>query len=81
MTDLLPWYRDARCAHPDVGKDWFHSVDRREQAHAKRICQGCPVKDLCLEDALLRGDDWGVWGGLTEKERRRLMRCRPVMAA
>jgi WhiB family redox-sensing transcriptional regulator len=43
---------------------------------AKRICAGCSVKEPCLEDALRVGRTGGVWGGLSEKERRGLRRQR-----
>lgn len=41
---------------------------------AKRICGGCLVRDVCLAYALERGERWGVWGGLSETERRMLAR-------
>ena len=41
---------------------------------AKRICAPCPVRTECLEYALAAGERWGVWGGLSERERRRLKR-------
>ena len=79
--DPLPWYRDARCAEEDVSKTWFHSGDLREVNHAKRVCQGCPVRQECLEYALTTPDQWGVWGGLSERERRVILRRRPVQVA
>ena len=39
---------------------------------AKRICTGCPVRDECLEYALANDERFGIWGGLSERERRRL---------
>ena len=41
---------------------------------AKRICQGCEVRDECLEYALAHDERFGIWGGLSERERRRLKR-------
>ena len=41
---------------------------------AKRICQACAVRDECLEYALLNDERFGIWGGLSERERRRLKR-------
>lgn len=38
---------------------------------------GCPVRALCLAEALDNRIEWGVWGGLTERERRQLLRQRP----
>lgn len=80
-SDQPGWHRDAACAEPEVSADWFHSRDIRETRHAKRICRGCPVKAQCLRDALVREDDWGVWGGLSDRERRQMRRqaqLRPV---
>ncbi len=43
---------------------------------AQRVCEGCPVKSPCLEYALRNGIDHGVWGGASERERRRIARRR-----
>ncbi|MGI9032264.1 MAG: WhiB family transcriptional regulator [Acidimicrobiales bacterium] len=43
---------------------------------ARRVCAGCPVKEPCLEYALRNGIDHGVWGGASERERRRIARRR-----
>ncbi len=54
----------------------------RQLDEAKRICAGCPVQSLCLEWAVLARIDYGVWGGLSEDERRcrkrRIVRQRPA---
>lgn len=47
------------------------------QHKAKAICMGCPVRVDCLADALDSGAEFGVWGGMTERERRTLLRRRP----
>jgi WhiB family transcriptional regulator, redox-sensing transcriptional regulator len=41
------------------------------------VCRGCPVRTECLADALDNRVEFGVWGGLTERERRSLLRRRP----
>lgn len=63
------WTKRARCstADPDV----FYT---RGTQRAKRVCGLCPVKDECLQDALDRDEEFGIWGGLTERERRKLKR-------
>lgn len=48
-----------------------HSV-----TEAKAVCEGCPVKAECLEWALDNGEKYGIWGGLSERERRRIRRDR-----
>ena len=47
------------------------------QHKAKAICMGCPVRIDCLADALDSRTEFGVWGGMTERERRTLLRRRP----
>jgi len=48
-----------------------------EQHKAKVVCGACPVRAECLAEALDNEIEWGVWGGLTERERRALLRQRP----
>ena len=47
------------------------------QNQVKTICQGCPVRTECLADALDNRVEFGVWGGMTERERRSLLRKHP----
>lgn len=49
----------------------------KDQKRAKAICMGCPVRAQCLAEALDNRIEWGVWGGMTERERRQLLRQRP----
>jgi WhiB family redox-sensing transcriptional regulator len=48
-----------------------------EQHRAKLVCGGCPVRTECLAEALDNEIEWGVWGGMTERERRAVLRKRP----
>ena len=50
--------------------DWW-IIDR-----AKRLCATCPVIDQCADHALTHREPYGVWGGLSEKDRRRILRQR-----
>ena len=47
-----------------------------EQNRAKAVCLACPVRTECLADALDNRIEFGVWGGMTERERRQLLRQR-----
>ena len=77
-TDLRTWVDDwavkAACREqqPD---DLF--VKGAEQNRAKLVCGGCPVRIECLVEALDNRIEWGVWGGLTERERRALIKRAP----
>ena len=48
-----------------------------DQKRARLLCSGCPVRFECLAEALDNRIEWGVWGGMTERERRLLLRQRP----
>ena len=52
-------------------------VQGAAQNRAKAVCMGCPVRTECLSDALDNRVEFGVWGGMTERERRGLLRRRP----
>ena len=49
-----------------------------EQRRVRVLCDGCPVKRECLAEALDDRIEWGVWGGMTERERRALLRRKPT---
>lgn len=70
----LSWRRHAACrgADPDI----FYPASDEEAEEAKAICATCPVRQACLEYALANRERDGVWGGATERERRRLIRQR-----
>lgn len=48
---------------------------------ARKVCAGCPVTEPCLEYALANRIDHGVWGGCSERERRRILKRRRLAAA
>lgn len=66
------WQEQALCAQTDP--EAFFPEKGGSTREAKRICQGCPVRDECLEFALEHDERFGIWGGLSERERRRLKR-------
>lgn len=67
----MDWITQAACrdANPD---ELF--VQGAAQNRAKQRCMGCPVRTECLADALDNRVEFGVWGGMTERERRRYRR-------
>jgi WhiB family transcriptional regulator, redox-sensing transcriptional regulator len=71
-TETPRWHRDAVCAQADP--EAFFPERGGSTAAAKRVCQGCPVRAECLEYALANDERFGVWGGLSERERRRIQR-------
>ncbi|WOQ17609.1 WhiB family transcriptional regulator [Raineyella sp. W15-4] len=71
-----------------VGEDWaVHAncggrfdelfAEGAAQRKARGICMGCPVRVECLAEALDNRINWGMWGGLTERERRKILRENP----
>jgi WhiB family redox-sensing transcriptional regulator len=70
---LLGWQEQALCAQTDP--EAFFPEKGGSTREAKRICVGCDVKGDCLEYALEQDERFGIWGGLSERERRRLKRA------
>lgn len=66
------WQERALCAQTDP--EAFFPEKGGSTREAKRICLGCEVRDECLEYALANDERFGIWGGLSERERRRLKR-------
>ena len=66
------WQEQALCAQTDP--EAFFPEKGGSTREAKRICVGCEVKSECLEYALGHDERFGIWGGLSERERRRLKR-------
>lgn len=75
------WVSDALCRQVDTG-DLFYPEVGMSTRGAKRVCLDCPVRAQCLQYALDNNELHGVWGGLTERERRRVKRGEqvPVLA-
>jgi WhiB family redox-sensing transcriptional regulator len=64
------WQADASCRGVDA--ELFFPATEDEAAAAKAICETCPVRLACLAFSIERNERFGVWGGLTERERARL---------
>ena len=70
--ETLPWASEARCLQADP--DTFFPEKGGSTREAKRICAECEVRTECLEYALENDERFGIWGGLSERERRKLKR-------
>ena len=70
----LAWRQRAACR--GVDPDIFYPMTDEEAEDAKAICRACPVREACLEWALANRERDGVWGGATERDRRRIIRQR-----
>jgi WhiB family redox-sensing transcriptional regulator len=66
------WQERAACfgVEPDV----FFPISEEEAGPALAFCGACPIREECLSWALKNGERYGVWGGTTEQQRRRLQR-------
>lgn len=70
------WKQQAVCANSDPDLLFVTGAAQRDAA---RLCSGCPVKTECLAEALDNQVEYGVWGGMTERQRRALLkRCPEV---
>lgn len=89
LGDRPDWYDDAACM--GMPAEWFYGEEEDQQLRgshrpyllpaevrrAKSVCEGCPVREDCLEWALDNDEQHGIWGGMTKRERDRL---RPLVS-
>lgn len=79
LIEQWEWQYDGACRTLDT-EMFFHPDGERgpsrrnRAAEAKRICASCPVMDECRSHSLRAREPYGVWGGLTEEERRKILR-------
>lgn len=78
IMDVWEWQYEGVCR--DLDSDLFFHPEgergparRRRAANAKSICAGCPVMQECRDHALASKEPYGIWGGMTEEERRALI--------
>jgi len=71
---LTGWVARGACLQADPDSLFVRGA---AQQSAKTVCQKCPVIAECLAEALDNRTEFGVWGGMTERERRALLRRRP----
>jgi WhiB family transcriptional regulator, redox-sensing transcriptional regulator len=67
LTDRPDWHRLANCR--GLGTEWFFRSKGESQTEAQRVCDGCVVREPCLEAGL---GEFGVWGGVSERQRKRI---------
>lgn len=67
-----PWLRGASCQGVDA--DLFFPPRGAPAKEAKALCGRCPVRQECLDYALDHGERFGIWGGMSERQRRRIRR-------
>ncbi len=77
-TDDGEWRASGLCQEVDT--ELFFPEKGGSAREAKRVCAACEVRPQCLEFALEHDERFGIWGGLSERERRRLKRAAPVAA-
>ncbi|MDH3729896.1 MAG: WhiB family transcriptional regulator [Acidimicrobiia bacterium] len=74
----LSWQDLANCRGGNA--DLFFPERGASTRTAKGICKACVVRDDCLEFAITNGEKFGIWGGLSERERRKIRRDRQIAA-
>lgn len=74
QRDQWNWRVASRCRTADAEGLFVSGAQQRE---ARMLCRSCPVRTECLAHALDERVEFGVWGGMTERERRALLRRRP----
>ena len=75
--DVPRWQTYGSCR--GVDPDLFFPERGASTREAKEVCRGCVVRDECLEYALANGEKFGIWGGMSERERRRVRRQRAII--
>ena len=78
ITEPDAWMIQARCR--GLAPTEFFPTDSRGVEHAQHVCADCPVRAECLEHALDNRINHGTWGGVSERERRRILQRRDIRA-
>lgn len=74
LANTIVWRELGACRGLDPGM--FYPDEEDDSQAAKSVCDQCDVRVTCLEHALASREKQGVWGGATERERRRIIRQR-----
>lgn len=72
VVDPVSWQQHAACKGIDTELFFPARGATFEVRDAKAVCAGCTVREVCLDWALDHSEAWGIWGGKSERERRRL---------
>jgi len=64
------WRDDAACKGKN-GRFFYPERSQVNAAKGKAICNSCPVREECLDEAIANGERFGIWGGMDQEERRR----------
>ena len=78
MSWSANWAADGACRNTDPDQLF---VQGAAQNRAKAVCMGCSVRAECLADALDNRVEFGVWGGMTERQRRALLKQHPEVVS
>ncbi|MPZ90254.1 MAG: WhiB family transcriptional regulator [Actinobacteria bacterium] len=76
LLQPVEWQSAARCS--EVDPEIFFPERGGSSKAARAVCSGCPVRVQCLEYALNNKEQFGIWGGTSERERRRLRKERTL---
>lgn len=75
ITPPPDWHASGLCNQTDP-EAFYPEQHGDNGTAAKRVCAACPVQNTCLQDALDRGEEHGVWGGLSATQRRAILAAR-----
>ena len=70
------WYMRGACRGLELAVFYPDPDNEADSARALEVCSGCAVRETCLDHALTSRETTGIWGGTTERERRRILRRR-----
>lgn len=78
LLENYEWQEEAACRDADPDLFYYRDMERGEHRRkrelaAKKICKSCPVLNTCAAFALDNVEVYGIWGGLTEKDRQRVL--------
>lgn len=76
MLRTIPFMDYGACGEPDVDPEVFYPDKGGSVDAAKAVCETCPVREQCLEYALRNRERFGVWGGASVTDRRKMLKER-----